>query len=168
MTTWNATRAVRAVKLVAVNSVGMAFATPHPVRLALLRAAGYRVGRAAFLSGTIVRCTSLDVGDGSYINHGCLFDRGEIVLGRNVYVSTGVTFATGGHEMGSAEKRAGEDYSRPIVVGDGCWLGANVVVLSGVRIDSGCVVGAGAVVTRDTEPDGVYVGVPARRVRTLD
>ncbi|WP_375432495.1 acyltransferase [uncultured Friedmanniella sp.] len=166
--TWNGARLVRAAKLVLVNSVGMAYAVPHSVRLASLRAAGYRVGRVAFLSGTVVRCTSLEVGDGSYVNHGCLFDRGDITLGRNVYVSTGVTFATGGHDLGPPDKRAGQDYSRPIVVEDGCWLGANVVVLSGVRIASGCVIGAGAIVTKDTEPDGVYVGVPARRVRTLD
>ena len=47
------------------------------------------------------------------------------------------------------------------------WLGARVVVLPGVQVAPGCIVGAGAVVTRDTEPDGVYVGVPARRIRDL-
>lgn len=56
-------------------------------------------------------------------------------------------------------------YSRgPIAIGDGSWLGANVTVLDGVRIGAGCVVGAGAVVTRDV-PDGFSVaGIPARRV----
>ena len=41
------------------------------------------------------------------------------------------------------------------------------MILGGVTIAPGCVIGAGAVVTRSTERDGVYVGVPARRVRDL-
>jgi maltose O-acetyltransferase len=164
---WGPRRAGRAIRLVLVNSVAMAFATPHPVRLSLLRAAGYDIGRVAFNSHSIIRCLSLRVGDGSYVNHRCLFDRGDVELGRNVYVSTGVTFATGNHEIGTHDKRAGSDYSRPIVVEDGCWIGANVILLSGVRVAAGCIIGAGAVVTSDTEPDGVYVGVPARRVRDL-
>jgi maltose O-acetyltransferase len=41
------------------------------------------------------------------------------------------------------------------------------VILPSVTIGPGCIVGAGAVVTKDLEPNGVYVGVPARRVREL-
>jgi maltose O-acetyltransferase len=40
-------------------------------------------------------------------------------------------------------------------------------VLPGVTIGAGCAVAAGAVVTADCEPDGLYAGVPARRVRDL-
>jgi maltose O-acetyltransferase len=40
-------------------------------------------------------------------------------------------------------------------------------VLDGVTIGAGCVIAAGAVVTRDCEPDGLYAGVPAVRKRDL-
>jgi len=63
--------------------------------------------------------------------------------------------------------RAGPATWRSIVVGDGTWIGANVVILPGVTIGAGCVTGAGSVPAGDYRPDGLYVGVPARRVRDL-
>lgn len=167
MTAWNAPRITRALRLVVVNSVFMAHLVPPRLRAALMRAVGYEVGRSRLLSQSIVRCTTMRIGDGSFVNHRCYFDSGDVVIGDRVYVSTGVTFAMGDHEIGDRLQRAGRDHDRPITVGDGSWIGAGAVLLSGVTIAPGCIVGAGAVVTRDTEPDGVYVGVPARRIRTL-
>ena len=51
------------------------------------------------------------------------------------------------------------------VIEDDVWIGINAVILPGVRIRTGCVIGSNAVVTRDTEPFGVYGGVPARLIR---
>lgn len=51
-----------------------------------------------------------------------------------------------------------------VVVGECAWLGLGAVVNNRVRIAERCFVGAGAVVVSDTEPEGVYVGVPARRM----
>jgi sugar O-acyltransferase (sialic acid O-acetyltransferase NeuD family) len=48
-------------------------------------------------------------------------------------------------------------------IGAGCVIGINGTVRNAVRVASRCLVGAGAVVAADTEPDGIYVGVPARR-----
>lgn len=53
-----------------------------------------------------------------------------------------------------------------IVICDDVWLGANVVVTSGVNIGSGCVVGAGSVVTRDLPSMTVCAGVPAKPIRS--
>lgn len=50
-------------------------------------------------------------------------------------------------------------------IGNDVWAAANVTLLEDVDIADGCVIGTGAVVTRDTEPYGVYMGVPARLVR---
>lgn len=52
----------------------------------------------------------------------------------------------------------------PTVIGDNVWLGANVVVTSGVTIGERCVVGANSVVTGDLPPRTVAVGAPARVV----
>ena len=45
------------------------------------------------------------------------------------------------------------------------WIGANAVVVGGVRIGTGSIVGAGAVVTKDVPPFSVVGGVPARVIR---
>ena len=50
-------------------------------------------------------------------------------------------------------------------VGDGVFLGIGSSVIQGVRIAAGSVIGAGAVVVRDIDEPGIYVGVPARRIR---
>jgi acetyltransferase-like isoleucine patch superfamily enzyme len=55
----------------------------------------------------------------------------------------------------------------PVEVGDGAWLGENVVVGPGVRIGRGAVVGANSVVLQDVPDFWVAVGVPARRVREI-
>ncbi len=57
-----------------------------------------------------------------------------------------------------------------VVAGARSWIGAGATIVQGSsilarRIGAGAVIGAGAAVTEDCEPDGVYVGVPARRVR---
>ena len=49
-----------------------------------------------------------------------------------------------------------------IVIGDDVWLGAGAVVLDGVRIGKGCIVGAGAVVTKNLPDYAIAVGVPAK------
>jgi acetyltransferase-like isoleucine patch superfamily enzyme len=54
-------------------------------------------------------------------------------------------------------------YSRgPVRIGTGSWLGASVTVLDSVQIGKGCIVGAGAVVTKDLPDYAVAVGVPAQ------
>ena len=57
--------------------------------------------------------------------------------------------------------------ARPVVIGDGTWLGINVVVLPGVTIGKGCVVGANSVVTADLPDYSVAAGSPARVLRSV-
>jgi acetyltransferase-like isoleucine patch superfamily enzyme len=57
---------------------------------------------------------------------------------------------------------------KPIVVEDGVWMGAGVIVTPGVRIGRNAVVGAGSVVTHDVPPYCVVVGNPARIVKYFD
>jgi maltose O-acetyltransferase len=54
---------------------------------------------------------------------------------------------------------------RPPEVGEGAWIGARVILLPGVKVGRYCVIGAGAVVTRDIPDYAVAGGVPARIIR---
>lgn len=51
------------------------------------------------------------------------------------------------------------------VVGNNVCFGTHAVVIGNVTVADNCIVGAGAVVTKSTEPNGVYAGVPARRIK---
>ena len=51
---------------------------------------------------------------------------------------------------------------KDIIIGNDVWIGFGAQIMAGVKIADGCVISAGTVVTKDTEPYGVYVGVPAQ------
>lgn len=108
------------------------------------------------------------MGDNSYINYRCFLDLGDdIILGNHVSVAFGCTFINSSHELGGSVQRAGSGTTSKIVIEDGCWIGANVTIMPGVCIKAGCVIGSGSLVLSSTEPNGVYVGRPATRIKTL-
>ena len=51
-----------------------------------------------------------------------------------------------------------------VIIEDDVWLGANVCVNKGVIIRKGSVVGANAVVTKDTDPYSINVGIPSKKI----
>ena len=151
-----------------IHAVASSALVPTRVRVALLRSAGAQIGAGvAVASGVMVKSHDLSIGDGAFINHGAFLDNGPIRIGRNVFIGPGVRVLPNDHRPGPAGKRAGEKYHAPVTIGDGCWIGANAVILPGVTVAPGCVVGAGAVVTKDTAPDTLVAGVPAREVKAL-
>lgn len=153
-----------------LTQLGGHFAVPPRWRMRLLRKAGVVFdGWAIVLSGLrIAGEGSIRVGDGCFINHDCLIDcAAEVRIGRNVALGNRVSLITSSHEIGDPALRAGDRSLRPITIGDGAWLGANVTVLGGVTVGAGAVVAAGAVVTRDVPPHTLWAGVPARHVRDL-
>ncbi|WNQ10815.1 acyltransferase [Paenibacillus aurantius] len=151
-----------------VNVVAASVLTPSSVRARIYRAFGIRtettfLGPRCFFSGSRVH-----IGEGAFVNTGCFFENhGEITIGRNSSLGMEVMLCASTHEMGGPDKRAGTPVGKPIVIGDGVWIGTRATVLPGVRIGDGCVIAAGAVVTKDCAPHGIYAGTPARRVKEL-
>ena len=114
---------------------------------------------------TIVNLRRLRVGanfgcnSGSYINA-----IGRISMGDDVLIGSNVTISSGKHDIEGREKSV---FSRPaqpmqITIGNDVWIGAGASVLPGLNVADGTVVGANAVVTIDTQPYSVMVGIPAR------
>lgn len=133
-------------------------------RAYLLRWLGAKLAAGVTVHGGtyISRPAHLVMGPGSFLNRNCYLDlEGRLVLGARVVVGHGTTFVTTQHELGPHEQRCGRYSGTTITVGDGAWLGANVVVLPGVTIGSGAVVAAGAVVIADVPADALVAGVPA-------
>jgi acetyltransferase-like isoleucine patch superfamily enzyme len=54
--------------------------------------------------------------------------------------------------------------SKPVILEDGVWMGAGVIVLKGVTIGRDAVIGAGAVVTKNVIAGTIVAGVPAREI----
>lgn len=110
-----------------------------------------------------IRCgRNVAINTGSYINA-----FGGLNLGDYVLIGSNVTISSGMHPIDSIRGHIFEQPCLPkdIVIQDGVWIGAGAVIMPGVVLGRGCVVGANAVVTRSTEPLGIYAGVPARLLR---
>ena len=71
------------------------------------------------------------------------------------------------HKIGVPDRRAGDLTHNGIEIGDGCWLGARVLVLPGVKVGNGSIIGAGSVVTKDIESNVIAAGVPAKVIRLI-
>lgn len=143
-----------------------------PLRLKLYRKLGLRAERACIYSGCFFTGDDLSniwLGDRSFLNHHCFLENGAaITIGHKTRLGPGVKILTTTHDLGPEECRTGDCCVRyPVEIGNGCWIGAGVTILPGVKIMDGCVIGAGALVNRDCEPNGLYLGVPAKRVRDL-
>lgn len=150
------------------NSIAGSILVPRVLRIPLLRLAGINVRRAHVWPGVFFGYPRVRIGDRVTINRRCFFDsHGGVEIGDRVHVGYDVSFVCATHEIGSSEHRCGPAYSQPIVVGRGAWIGARCTILGGVTIGPGCVIAAGTLVTKDCEPDGLYAGVPARRIRDL-
>ncbi len=143
---------------------------PNDARIAMLRWLGLHIGaHVAIYPHVFFGSEKCAIGDGSFVSVNCFFDGSDrITIGQNVSVAAGVQLITSTHDIGPPSRRAGALRGAPVVIGNGCWLGASCIVLPGVTVAEGCVVAAGAVVAKSTEPNGLYAGVPARRVRTLE
>jgi acetyltransferase-like isoleucine patch superfamily enzyme len=108
---------------------------------------------------------NIRIGGMGWIQHDVMIDD-HVTISDHVVIAPGVKIVTASHRIEQG-KRAGANFTEPIEIGAGAWLGANAVVLPGAHVAKGCVIAAGAVVTSPTEPDGVYAGTPARRVKDL-
>jgi acetyltransferase-like isoleucine patch superfamily enzyme len=112
---------------------------------------------------------AIEIGNGTSIAGGCTISAVVSVrLGENVLVARNVYIADHRHAYEDPDRPViaqGIANVAPIEVGDGAWLGQNVVVGPGVRIGPGAVVGANAVVLADVPDHSVAVGAPARVVR---
>jgi acetyltransferase-like isoleucine patch superfamily enzyme len=86
-------------------------------------------------------------------------------MARNVYIAD---HRHAFDDPGRAILDQGIEQLEPIEIGDGAWLGQNVVVGPGVRIGRGAVIGANSVVLADVPDRTVAVGAPARVVRSID
>ena len=138
-----------------------------------------RIGKvsktAEICSGSYFTGKRIVIGERVFINKFCKFfshtkPGSDIIIGDGVAIAMGVTLTTHTHQISSGKRRAErKTVFRPIVIGDGCWIGANVIILSGVTIGRGTVVGAGSgVVVKDLDANSVYVGNPARKIRQLE
>jgi chloramphenicol O-acetyltransferase type B len=106
----------------------------------------------------------------------------RLLIGKFCSIASGATFVLGGNQghradwitafpfywlpsLEISDSLDGFEGKGDTVVGNDVWIGAEALILPGVRIGDGAVIGARAVVSRDVSPYAIVVGNPAKEVR---
>lgn len=104
--------------------------------------------------------SNCEIGVGNFLQAG-----GGITLGDRVMLGPGVKIWSVNHNFADLDTPINQQgfFEEEVIIGDGCWLGANVFVFPGVRLPEGCVVSAGSVVAKKRYPPfSILAGYPAR------
>lgn len=108
------------------------------------------------------------IGRNTFINLGAyLMDGGGIWIGEHCFIGPHFGAYTAAHPLSPEQRNKGLEKASPIVVGDNCWLGANVTIMPGVTIGEGCVIGANSLVTHHIPAGSLAMGSPCRVVRAI-
>lgn len=94
-----------------------------------------------------------------------------ITIGNNVRITSGCKFVT--HDGGvwvlrNSKNIKNADIFGTIKIGNNVHLGLNVIVMPGVTIGDNCIIGCGAVVTKDIPDNSIVGGVPAKTIKSID
>lgn len=139
---------------------------------------GIHLGRNVTIGrGTTLSCTGvlarpgvgITIGSRSAIGAGGFVGgQGGVRIGDDVIIGPGVRIFSENHnfEDSALPIRAQGEQRVGVSIADDCWIGASVTIVDGVSIGAGCVVAAGAVVTRDLVAYSVAAGVPARTIKS--
>jgi acetyltransferase-like isoleucine patch superfamily enzyme len=143
------------------------------VRVEKHRNACIELGRGCTIRGTLMPSEfvayeggRISVGAGTILNYGVsIAAHQSVTIGSYCHIGQlSIISDNDQHEVGNKFQLPS---SKPVVIEDGVWLGAAVIVLKGVRIGRDSVVVAGGVVTADVPPRYTVGGVPARIVRSF-
>ena len=105
-----------------------------------------------------------------------VLDTCPVTIGDNVFVGPNVSILTPLHPLRFEDRTpyvhekghtTDKEYGAPITIGDNCWIAGDVKILAGAKIGSGCVIGAGSVVTGEIPAGYLAYGVPCKPVKKI-
>lgn len=110
---------------------------------------------------------NISVGNDVTINeYSFISGAGKLEIGDNVLIGHGVSIITSSHVFkdNTIPIRIQGITKSKVIIEDNCWIGAKATILPGVVIAKGTIVGAGAVVTKNTLPYSIVTGIPAKMI----
>ncbi len=118
--------------------------------------------------GSIIRLKDFtSIGRNTYIGL-YSYVNGDVTIGENVLIGPHCSITSNNHIFAPGTASFSGNRGKPIVIGDGCWLAAGVMITAGVRLGRYNLVCANAVVTKSTTDYAIIAGTPARQVGSID
>ena len=114
------------------------------------------------------------IGENSYIGQRSsvlAYDGAIVQIGNNCSISHNVRIYTYNLDPISVIKEQKSQHNTKIgnvIIGDNCWIGANVFIKENVTIGNNCVISANSLVTRNIPSNSIAMGVPAKVVKQYD
>lgn len=111
---------------------------------------------------------NIHVGDRFYANFDCvILDVCEVHIGDDCMLAPGVHIYTATHPLDPEQRAAGQEFGKPVTIGNKVWIGGRAVINPGVTIGDNSVIASGAIVTRDVPPNVVVGGNPAVVIKKI-
>tara|TARA_B110000114_G_scaffold82664_1_gene87437 strand:- start:443 stop:1036 length:594 start_codon:yes stop_codon:yes gene_type:complete len=113
----------------------------------------------------------IQIGHNTGISSSCIWAHDSITIGSNVNIGAdSIIIDSDAHSLNFDDRRnyvvdQEQKNNAPIVIGNDVFIGTRCIILKGVNIGARSVVGSGSVVLSDIEPDSIYGGNPARKIR---
>ena len=137
----------------------------HSVRLGFYQyMMGFELGpkSSIFLGARFDAAKGFSLGKNSVVNENCRIDtRGGVCVGNNVSISADVVILTADHDLENFYQCSRDGR---VQIFDYVFVGTRAMILPGVTLNEGCVIAAGAIVTRDVAAYTVVAGVPAKKI----
>jgi len=108
---------------------------------------------------------NIHIGNNCSFNPYCvIYGHGNLTIGNEVRIATHSIIIPANHDYSDINKPImyQKENRTGIIIEDDVWIGANVKILDGIVIGTGCVIGAGSVVDKSVPPYSVITGVPAK------
>ena len=142
----------------------LGYVPSHVFRRLLFKAAGVKIGKKSTIH---IGCRfyypqNIAIGEGTVIgDHATLDGRAPLKIGNHVDIASQVMIYNSEHDVHAPDMRSIEE---PVEIGDYVFVGPRAIILPGVKMGTGAVVAAGAVVTKNVPERAIVGGVPAKEI----
>lgn len=126
----------------------------NDLRIMLLRACSYSIGKKVYIGERVIIIDKLS-------------DKNNLIIGDRVSIAPGSIFVTSSDPNFSRIGPYVKTVNGKIVIEDDAWIGAGAIILPDIKVGTGAIVGAGAVVTKNIEPYSIVTGIPAKKTGEL-
>ncbi|WP_026691606.1 sugar O-acetyltransferase [Alteribacter aurantiacus] len=145
--------------------------TDYDKKAALLKELFGSTGEKIYVEPTFI-CDygyNIHVGEDFYANFNCLIlDTCPVTIGKQCMLAPGVHIYTASHPLDVKGRYSGQEFGKPVTIGDNVWIGGGAIINPGVTIGDNAVIASGAVVTKDVPPNTVVGGNPARIIKEIE
>ena len=139
----------------------------HKMKMERIRSKAFHVGKGLKANGLVEGVSkNITFKDFVSLNGVKFLGKGKVTIGNYFHSGEEITFLTSNHNFKNATAIPYDStyHIGDIVVEDFVWLGHGVIILPGVTLGEGCIVGAGAVVTKSVAPLTIVAGNPAKKI----